>query len=268
MLDARHVLARARRELGTVRRTPALHVLVAGVAVVFGAVAYQSRADGYVPTVVDLLTPAELLVALLAFAFGYRVLLDDRRSGELAVLETLPPTNASVVVGTFLGRGAALAVAVAVALAPSLLVAWLTGGSGSVLHATQRGADSPLLFLRFVTLTTGFGLSVLAVALAASAVADRPRGAVALVAVVWLPLAIAADLGALGLLAGDLLGPSAVPAVQALSPASAYRGLVLGTVLDAATGPSVRVGAPLLDAASLVAWAVVGLSLAARRLWR
>lgn len=269
LIDRRHVTARALRELGTVRRTRSFHVLVVGVAAVFAAVAWTGGAsDGYIPTVVDLVTPVEVLVPVLAFAFGYRVLLEDRRSGELAVLETLPPTDASVVVGTFLGRGVALALAIAVALAPSFLLAWSSGGPGSVVYATQQGADSPLLFLRFVTLTTCFGLSVLAVAVAASAVANRPRGAVALVAVVWLPLAVATDIGALTMLAGDVLGPGAVPAVQALSPASAFRGLVLGTVLDAAIGPGVRAAAPALDAGSLLAWTVCGLAVAASRLWQ
>ncbi|WP_115862468.1 ABC transporter permease [Halorussus litoreus] len=265
--DARHALARARRELRSVRRTPALHALIAGVAAAFTAFAWTAGAsDGYVPTVVALSTPAEVLVPVLGFALGYRVLLDDRRGGELAVLDTLPPSDASVVAGTALGRGVALAVGVAVALAPSLLLAWLAGGSGSALYAAQRGADSPLLFARFVALTTLFGLSVLSVALATSAVADRPRSAVALVAVVWVPVAVAADLGSLAALSGAVFGPDAVVALQAVSPASAYRGLVLETVLGAATGPSVRAGAPALDAASLLAWTVGGLALATGRL--
>ena len=98
--DRERLFAVADRELTTVVRTPAYVLAAAGFVVVVLGLALASGLTGYVPLAVDLLAPVEVLVPLLAVAFGYRSLgegtgeTEDRKSTRLnsshATLSRMP----------------------------------------------------------------------------------------------------------------------------------------------------------------------------------
>ena len=269
MISSAHVGAVARRELRTVARTRASWFLVAGVAVVVAVLSTvgDGGASGYLPVVVDLSTPAEALVPVLAFAFGYRVFLDDRQRGELAVHAIMPPSRASVVLGVFLGRGVALALALALAFAPGLVAGLLAGDAGASLYATQQGADSPLLYLRFVSISTAYGLASLALSLAVSASVRSRRAAIAGVVGLAVLLFAGIDLGLFGAVASGVLGTDALPVLLAVSPNAAFRGLVLETVVGVATVSTGGTVAVVASAVSLLVWTTLGLTVASVTLW-
>lgn len=268
MIASEHVGAIARRELRTVARTRASWFLVAGIAVVVAALStVGGGASGYLPVVVDLSTPSELLVPVLAFAFGYRVFLDDRQRGELAVHAIMPPSRASVVVGVFVGRGVAVAVAIALAFAPGFVAGALAGDAGASLYATQQGADSPLLYLRFVSLSTVYGLASLALALAVSAAVRSRRAAIAGVVALAVLLFAGIDLGLFGAVVSGVFGTDVLPVLLAVSPNAAFRALVLETVVDVATVATGGTTAVVASTVGLLAWTTLGLTVAAVTLW-
>ncbi len=260
-----HVLETiVRRELQTVRRTRtflllgfALTVVLLGVAWVGGGVR-----GGYVPTAVDLLTPLELLVPIVAVAFGYRAVLADERRGELDVLRTYPVSSWQVVGGAYLGRAAGLVTAVAFPLVVVALAVALTGTEEVRIYATHAGADSPILFARVVVLTILFALVVLAVAIAISAVASTTRSALALAVVALVVVLVGADLAIVYGLASGFVGDSSLVYTLALSPISAYRGLVLETAVVVASGTGPRTAAPIASLLGLFLWAGVSLAVA------
>ena len=102
---ARHVAAVARREIRTATRNRGTLVLFVGLAAILLGLTWlgDGHESGFAPTVVDLLTPVELLVPVLAFAFGYRALLGDRESGELETIRTYPIASGGYVFGVWYG---------------------------------------------------------------------------------------------------------------------------------------------------------------------
>lgn len=250
-----------RREVTTVKRTPVFAVLVAGLAAIALAIAAagSGAVSGYVPTVVDLLTPVEVLVPVLGFAFGYRVLLEDRLRGELAVLSTYPLDRSALVGGVYLGRATMLVGGIVVALLPAAFLVAATSGPEVAVFATHSGADSALLYLRFVALTTLYALVVLAVALAVSAVARNTRGAVGLVIVLWLVTAVGFDLGLLAGLTRGFVSVDSLGALQAMSPTAAYRSLVLHTVVGSASTTPAGMASPFVNLAGILVWLLVSL---------
>jgi ABC-2 type transport system permease protein len=257
----------ARRELRTVVRARGYLLFAVVAAAVALGVARVGGTSGYVPTVLDLLAPVELLVAAGGVVLGYGVFVADRRSGEASVRSTFPVATRTVVLGTFLGRGVALAAGVALVLAPPMVLVWSEGG-GSGLAASHSGADSALLYLRFVALATLFGLSVLSVALAASALAGRTRSGVVLAAGLWIAVAVGADLALIAGLGDDFLGGDALVYLLAATPTGAFRGLILETVVDAATSATLAAAATGPSLVGLAAWVVAPLGVATWALHR
>ena len=266
-----HVVATiVRRELWTVVRTRtflllgfALTAVLLGVAVLSGGL----RA-GYVPTAVDLLTPLELLVPVVAVAFGYRAVLGDEQRGELDVLRTYPVSPWQIVGGIYLGRAAGLIAAVTLPLAFVGVAVALTEREASILYATHTGADSPLLYLRVVLLTILFALVLLAVALAISAIASTARSALALGVVALVVLLVGADLALVYGLSSGIVPEESLIHALALSPLSAYRGLVLETAVVVAAGTGPQTAAPLSSVIGLLVWGVGSLAVATAALRR
>ncbi|MFB6165412.1 MAG: ABC transporter permease [Haloarculaceae archaeon] len=257
----------AQREFETVVRTRTIAVLALGyVAVILGLVVAAGTA-GYLPLTYDLLTPVEVLVPVLAFAFGYRSILADAERGELETVRTYPVSRASYVAGVYLGR---LAGFLTVVLGPLLLagafVAVFGKGHVSVI-ATHRTIDSPAIYFRFVALTAGFALVALAIATAVSAVARSTREALALVAVLFVALVVGFDASIVAALTGGLLGPDRLAPVLALSPNSAYRGLVLSLAIGETYTRGAPTGSALLNALGLLAWTVAAGAVAVRSVW-
>jgi ABC-2 type transport system permease protein len=263
-----HLLAVAQREFLTVLRTPMTLLLAGGFVALVVATAWLGASGAYLALVLDLLTPVEVLVPVLAVAFGYRALLSDRESGELETLRTYPVSAGRYVAGVFLGRAVALLAAVLVALAGTGVVVPLTAAPERSVIASHATVDSPALFLRYVLVTALFALVVLAVALLVSAAARSTRGGLALATGAVLLLVVGLDSAIVGALSGGLVSGEGVAAVLAVSPTSAYRALVFQTSL-APAGVAVPEGpAALVAALGLAALLVAALGLAAWLAWR
>lgn len=251
------------RELKTVARTRTYLVLSVALAAVFLGIALAgSVSAGYVPTVVDLLTPLELLVPIVAVAFGYRAIVADELRGELDVLATYPVTAREHVLGIYVGRAVGLLVAIAT---PLLLVGGavaLRREEPAAIYATTAGADSPLLFGRFVVLTLAFALVVLAVALAISAFAGGTRSVLVLAIVALIVLLIGLDLALVFGLSAGYLPETALLETLAVSPLSAYRGLVFETVITTAAGTGPKTASVPASLLGLTAWLVGSLTAA------
>ncbi|EMA35466.1 ABC transporter permease [Halobiforma nitratireducens] len=252
------------RELRTVARTHTFYLLAAAFAAVVLGITWigGGYTAGYLPTAVDLLTPLELLVPIVAVAFGYRAILADDQRGEIEVLETYPVSPREIVLGVYAGRAAGLALAVAIPLAVAAIAIAVTGDDAVAIYATHAGADSPVLFARFLVLTVLFALVVLAVAIAISSLVSATRSALGLSVVALVALLVGFDLAIVYGLAEGLIGDATLLHSLAISPLSAYRGLVLETTVVVAAGTGPQVASPLASLAGLVAWMVGSLAVA------
>ncbi|MFP4625297.1 MAG: ABC transporter permease subunit [Natronomonas sp.] len=247
-----------RREVQTVARTRAYGALIVVLSVVFLGVIDRSEAvaGGYVPSAVDLLLPLEVLVPVVAIAMGYRAFAGD--NDDLSVLSTYPLGAVELVGGMFLGRLAGLVVVLGVPLLAVMAFVVATPGVESAVFATTGGADSPILFVRFVVLTLGYGAVVLSITMAASVLARSSRAALALAVGVFVAVVAGGDLLVLVGLSAEWIGDESLRGALAASPNSAYRGLVLETVVGVVTAET-GYAAPIASAVSMVAWTVFGL---------
>ena len=239
-----------RRELSTAVLTRANLGLWIGFVAVLLAVAWfgGGMRVGYVSMIIDLLTPMELLV------FGYRAILADEQRGVLDVLRTYPVRPWQVVVGVYAGRAIGLVVIVATALSVLVYPVFLTEAYRPVFYATHTGSDSIGLFLRFIVLTVWFTLVALAIAVAISALVGTARTAVAAAGIAAFGLLFVADIALVFALSRGLVAESSLASSLAISPLSAYRGLVLETTVAVTAGTGPRTASPLASAAGLVAW--------------
>ncbi|WP_276299777.1 ABC transporter permease [Halorussus lipolyticus] len=254
------------RELSTVVRTRAFLALAGGFALVVAVLAWTADPIGYVPLVLDLLTPVEVLVPALALAFGYRSVLGDEERGELDVIRTYPVSRATFVLGVYLGRAAALLVAV---VAPLLAVALLVpafGGVGTQVIASHAATDSPLVYLRFVALTSLFALVLMAAALAVSTTAGTTRSGLVVAIALGVALVVGFDASIVAGLAGGVVPEGGLDVVLALSPNSAFRGLVLEIVVGGVASGA-PAASPTASVLGLLAWLVGALAVAVVTVW-
>ena len=259
----------ATRELRTVAKTPALLAL-AGVfvmSIVGVAWAGTGGSGGFVPLTLDLLTFVEVLVPLLAFAFGYRAILDDRLTGELDMLRTFDVDRVAYVGGVYVGRAVALVGVVVVSLLiAGILVPTLTADQPTFL-AQNRAADSVLRFVRFIALSAGFTLVALAVTLAVSAAARTLRTAFVLATALTVAFVVGVDTALIAGLTSDVVPPENVALLLTASPNSAFRGLVLEVAVGVVGGTSVNAGSTPLNALALLLWGLLGLGISVWRVW-
>lgn len=252
----------ATRELLSVVRSRATLVLLAGVSLVIGGVLLASGNQSYLPASVDLLLPMEFLVPAVAIALGYRTVTADARRGELDVLETYPVSPKAYIGGVYLGRALSLVVIIGI----PLVVAWayLAASSPDDLRtfATHSGVDSPLVFLRFIVLTLAFALSVLGMTIAVSAVAGSRRTALVFGVVLFALVVLALDLLIVRGFASGVIPEAQLRTVLAVSPTSAYRGLVFETVIATATETDLQQASPIVSFVSLIGWTVGSLAVA------
>ncbi|WP_276280375.1 ABC transporter permease [Halorussus caseinilyticus] len=254
------------RELTTVVRTRAFLALAGGFAAVVAVLAWTAGAVGYVPLVLDLLTPVEVLVPALALAFGYRSVLGDDERGELDVIRTYPVSRATFVLGVYLGRAAALLVALVVPLLGVALLVPAFGGVGTTVIASHAAMDSPLLYLRFVVLTAAFALVLMGAALAISTTAGTTRAGIVVAVALGVALVVGFDAGIVAGLAGGVVPEGALELVLALSPNSAFRGLVLETVVGGVESGA-PAASPVASVLGLLLWLVGTLAVAVVTVW-
>ncbi|MFB6106427.1 MAG: copper ABC transporter permease [Halobacteriaceae archaeon] len=267
---ARQVVVVADREFRTVLRTPGYLALALGFVAATAALArLGTGGSGYAPLALDLLAPFQVLVPLLALAFGHRALLDGPGGTELDVVRTFPVSRGRYAAGVFVGRGVALVATVGLAVLAAGLPVALAGGRSLTVLEAHATVDTPLVFVRFFGLAALFALVLLAVALAASALAGTRRQALAVAVVLGVALVVGFDAGTVAALAGGVVGEAALPWLLAASPVGAFRGLVLDAVVGAvAGGPVGRSGSAVGNALGLFAWGAGALLLAARTAWR
>jgi ABC-type transport system involved in multi-copper enzyme maturation permease subunit len=264
---ARQLAAVAQREFDTLVRTRTYAALAAVYGLVVVTVPFLGGLAGYLPLVLDLLGPVELLVPVLAVGFGTWTVLADAHRGELDVIRTYPVDRVTYVLGAYLGRAVGLLVAMVVPLVLLVLVTPVVREPATSVLASHGTVDSPTYFARFVVLTSLYGLVALALAMAVSSLARSRRPGVA--AAILAVLVVVFGLDVLVVLGVDqgLLGPATLPLALGASPPAAFRGAVLAT----AAGGLVETGPPVANAAAsllgLAGWLVVGLGTAAWRAW-
>jgi ABC-type transport system involved in multi-copper enzyme maturation permease subunit len=263
-----HLLAFAQREFTTLVRTRTYLALSAVFAALVIGLPVVGGVGGYLPLVLDLLTPVEVLVPVVAVAFGTWTILADADHGELDVIRTYPIDRATYVGGVYLGRATGLLLVVVVPLvAVGLLVPVLRAPTTSVVAAHDT-VDSPLYFLRFLVLTCGYALVVLALSMAVSAVARSRRQGVVLATLVVLVVLVGLDLLVIAGIGVGLVNPGLLSVFLGLTPPGAFRGLVLAT----ATGGLVRTGPPAatvpVSVVGLLLWSVTALAAARAAAWR
>ena len=218
------------REVRTLWRTRLVWVLAFGFFGVVLGTGLVGGAGGYVPLALSLLTPLELLVPVLTAGLGYRAILADRERGEVHVLRTYPIAPETYVGGVYLGRLAAvLCITVVSLLVTGVLVPLLKPSPASLQQTV--GLDSPLLYFRFIVFTAVFATVVLAVIVLISATVRNARRGLVATVVLLSTIAVGFDLAIILGLAGNLIAVESLPWYIALSPGSAYRGLVMSFVV-------------------------------------
>ncbi|WP_436925001.1 ABC transporter permease [Halosimplex amylolyticum] len=261
------LVAVAQREFDTLVRTRSY----AALAIVYGLVTVglplAGGVGGYLPLVLDLSTPVEVLVPVLALAFGTWSVLADAHSGELDVIRTYPIDRWTYVLGTFAGRAVGL---VATVLAPLVLLGLavpLVREPTTSVFASHATVDSPVYFARFVALAGAYALVTLALAMAVSSLSRSRRVGVAAAALAALVVVIGLDALVIFGVARGVVGGETLALVLGASPPGAFRGLVVATATGGirSTGPAAaNVAASVLG---LAGWFVVGLAVAALGAW-
>lgn len=249
------------RELRTIRRTKIYLLLIGVIAIIIlGLVIISSGlSSGYAPVVVDLLTPMEFLVPVVAVAFGYKAILGDSQRGELEILQTYPVKPWQQVLGVFVGRAMGVAIST---LGPLILlgVALTLSADRIWVYATPTGVDSPILFIRFGILTLLFSLVLLSMALGISAIATTGRSGLILGAIFLVVVIVGGDIGVITGLSQGWISETFVVYANSLNPNGAYRGLVLETVIGTTTSTSAAV--PIANLIGLLTWGVTGVLVA------
>lgn len=255
-----------RRELSTTLRLRTYVGLWLGLTGILLSIAWLGGGfrTGYTSMIVDLLTPLELLIPVVAFAFGYRAVLEDRRRGILDVLRTYPLSSWQVVAGAYIGRAVGLVAVLSASLLFLVLPALFSNPYRSVFYATHAGGNSIGLFVRFILLTVCFALVVLAISVAVSALVSTNRSAVLFAGLSLLAVLFVADIALVFGLSRSIIGDGSLVGSLAISPLSAYRGLVLETTITATDGTGPRAADPLASAAGLCVYGVGALAIAAR----
>ncbi|MFP4632649.1 MAG: ABC transporter permease [Halobacteriales archaeon] len=256
------------REIRTSLRTPSTALLAFTYLGLALGVAWYTEAvkGGYLAVAASLATPTELVVGVVGFALGYRVVVADRTTGELDLTRTYGLSASSYVAGVYFGR---LAVVAVVVLTPVVVLAGLVpfyGGPRTTIVAWHGGVDSPLLLARYGLLSLAYGASALAVSVMLSSVSRDHRAALASVVVAWIGLALGVDLMVSTGLSFDVVDESWLAWLTSTSPTTAYRGLVLEYVVGVGIG-DVRATYPVPSLLGLTAWTVVPLWIAKRSVW-
>ncbi len=249
-------------------------------AAVFGLLALAVSASGYIlsggrgfqdfaRTSASLVQLVVLVVPLASLLMGVLALAPERGTAEL--LFSQPVSRRAILVGKLLGLLAALAAAEFVGFGLAGLVVFSSTGE-------EGGWGYALLVLGSFLLTAAF--LAIAALIAAGAVGRKRTRALALAVVVWFVAVILFDLAALGV--ASLLPSTAASRLLIVSvmanPAGAVRtGALLGIEGTAAFGSGSLAllrftggpaGAAALLALSTLAWVVVPVAAAVRRLSR
>lgn len=272
MVDHHRVAVIVDREFRTVFRSRTLLAVAAFFVLIVVSLAGAATGSpgGYVSLTLDLLAPIELLVPVLAFSFIYRSVQGDHERGELDIMRTYPLSRIEYLAGVYLGRIVGLLVVVVGALVLAGIVGSLGATEPVSFLATHSAGDTPLVFVRFVFLTAVYTFVVSGLAVAASAVARRTRDVLALSVGLLLLVAIGLDLLLVGLLSAEAVSEGNLNVFLGLSPASAFRGLVVETAVAPALAeaPPVAAASPVINIVGLTTWLLLSFVAAYAVVWQ
>lgn len=263
----RQLSAVIEREFRTVMRTRAYLLVSLGFAAVLVGLALVGGVSGYLSVVLNLIVPLELLLLVLTAALGYRALIADRESGELDILRTFPVSRSAYVSGILVGRLTVLLwVVLGTFLVIGIAVPLLTPESSQFLRR-QTTYNGLLLFVRFGVVTALATIVLFTIMVALSAVARESNRGLALVILAGVSLAVGFDLAIVAGFAVDLFPGTWLPWLLATSPLSAFRTIVLGTVVEPAVESEMRAGSVTASVASLLLWFAAALKVATTFAW-
>lgn len=138
-------------------------------------------------TAASLINLVVLIVPLMGLTLGASAIAPERERGALIYLLAQPVSRLEVVLGKFLGLGAAVIA--------SLLAGF---GLAALVIARRVGAESAGPFLAFLGLAALVALAALSLGLLISAVAHRGSVAAGMSLFLWLVLVLIGDLGLMG----------------------------------------------------------------------
>lgn len=213
-------------------------------------------------TIASLVSLVIYLIPLIALMLGFDAIVGERERGSLGLLLSMPLTPPEVLLGKYVGLAAALGVAT---LAGFGLVA--------VVLSAELTPSAFLQFLIFVATSILLGLSFLSLAVMVSALAASRAGASGVAIGLWLFFVLVFDLLILGglVLFGGGAGGDVVPYLLLLNPADVFRVLNIVSLDDVralhglATVFPDALSSPFVMVATMIAWTVVPLTIAA---WR
>lgn len=222
-----------------------------------GAVGFR----GIDVTIASLTSLVIYLLPLIALMLGFDAIVGERERGSLDLLLTLPITRSEVLLGKYLGLGAALALS-------TLIGFGLTG----ILFVWQAGSGALYHYLGFVLSSLLLGGAFLSMAVLLSTLArDRTRASGAAIGV-WFFFVLVFDLILLGVLVstggegGDVLAYSLL-----LNPADIFRVLNIFSMNEIknlyglSTVFPAQLANPWLLGGAMVAWMLAPLLIAS---WR
>jgi ABC-2 type transport system permease protein len=143
-----NILAIARRELGAYFDSPLAYFVVPVYVVLVGSFAlwFDDVFASGTASLRGVFFWAAIFLVLLVPAITMRLFAEERRTGSLEILVTLPITEGELVAGKYLAAMSLVSVAVATTLPYAFTLAWL--GTPAV-----AAADAPPLFIRAITET-------------------------------------------------------------------------------------------------------------------
>lgn len=243
--------------LGALFALMALAIALAGLAA-----SGQFVVQGFTRTAVSLLSLALYLLPLVGLVLGAHAFGVDDGGTELLLAQPIGRTT------VLLGRAAGLAAALA-------LVAAIGFGSAGAVVLAGAGPEGLLGYALITLGSTIVGIAGLSLGILLGVCSRRRLTAVAKALVAWVVLAVLFDLAAIAVLqlVGDGEPGPLLLALLAANPIDGVRALgLVGLGADVLLGPSGAAlsrllgmdGGGALVAASLLAWCVVPLALAAR----
>ncbi|MBX3376446.1 MAG: ABC transporter permease subunit [Phycisphaeraceae bacterium] len=263
-----NVLSVALRELREAVRSRWFLLYTLGFAALGLGVSYASSASaggaglsGFGRTTAGLVNLVLLVVPLMALTAGAGTIASDRERGMLVYLLSQPVSRLEVLLGKYVGLGAALLACICLGL-----------GSCAGILAWKGDATRPLSMVWLAGLSFGLALGMLSVGMLASVLARKASVAVGTAIFLWLALVFVSDLAlmagtmALKLRIEELLAMALVNPLQVFKMWSLH---AIDSSLDV-LGPAGLYAVDeyggrlhLIFGACLMAWVVAPLALAA-----
>ena len=245
------------REFATIVRNRVYGLIALGFVLSILSLTLIGSMSGYVVVVLNLLVPLEVLVPVLCAAFGYRTLLADRESGELDILRTYPLRGTVHIAGILFSRAVPVVLAIIGAFVfVGVLIPVVNEGAGGQYLLRRTTYNGVVLFVRFVILTSVAATVFLAIVIAISAAASQSQRVVVLAVFLVFGVAIGFDLVVVSGFVKTIFGFRIPSWTLALTPTSAYRGLVLESVVKPASASPTRSGSAILNVLGLIIWFV------------